>query len=450
MPLNADTFHLSARDLPTRWYNLGADLPRPVDPHLHPGTRQPVAPEDMAAIFPDNLIEQELTTERWIDIPEEVLETYTLWRPTPLVHAKRLERALDTPAKIYYKYEGVSPTGSHKPNTSVAQAWYNKQAGVKRLTTETGAGQWGSSLAFACQRFGLACIVYMVRCSYEQKPYRRVLMNLWGGEVYPSPTDRTAVGRQLREEYPDTPGSLGMAISEAVEDAASSPDTKYALGSVLNHVMLHQTVIGLELQKQLEKTGVEPDILIGCAGGGSNFAGIAFPLIADKIAGRRKNLRVVATEPAACPTLTKGSFDYDFGDTIGMTPLLKMHTLGHRFVPPGIHAGGLRYHGMAPLVSAAVDQGLIEAQSYHQLEVFEACQMFLQNEGILPAPESGHAVVAAIEEARRAKRENRPVTIVFNLSGHGFLDLGSYEAFIAGKLQNYEFSLGAEEEKATV
>jgi len=448
MTIHEETVLLSKRDIPKKWYNLAADLPKPLDPPLHPGTKQPLGPQDMTPIFPMGLIEQEMSPERWIPIPEEVLEVLSLWRPTPLIRAHRLEQALDTPARIFYKYEGVSPAGSHKPNTSVPQAYYNKREGVKRLTTETGAGQWGSALAFACNRFGLKCTIYMVRVSYEQKPYRRTMMRLWGGEVFASPSDKTESGRKILAQHPATLGSLGIAISEAVEDAVHHDDARYTLGSVLNHVLLHQTVIGQEAQAQFDRIGVEPDVLIGCVGGGSNFAGLAFPFLADKISGKRKNLRVVAVEPAACPSITRGRYEYDFGDTVGLTPLIKMHTLGHDFVPPGIHAGGLRYHGMAPLVSAAVEQGLVEAVAVHQLQVFDASRLFFHTEGIIPAPESGHAILAAVEEAKRMKAEKRAGTICFNLSGHGFLDLASYEAFLGGKLQNYEFSLGADEKKA--
>lgn len=437
--------HLSAADMPTRWYNIQADLPVPLDPPLHPVTRQPATAADMSALFPDSLIEQEMTTQRWIDIPEDVLEAYSLWRPTPLFRARALEERLGTPARIYYKYEGVSPAGSHKPNTAIPQAWYNKQAGVKRLTTETGAGQWGSALSFACNRYGMQCTIYMVRVSYETKPYRRTMMEMWGGEVFPSPTDRTQAGRHVRERMPDTLGSLGIAISEAVEDAATTPGTKYALGSVLNHVLLHQTVIGLETQKQLEQIGEKADVLVGCVGGGSNFAGFTFPFVADKIAGKAKDLRVVAVEPAACPTITKGRYEYDYGDTEGLTPLLKMHTLGHDFVPPAIHSGGLRYHGMGPLVSAVVEQGFVDAVSVKQVGVFDACRIFLETEGILPAPEAGHAVRAAIDEALRLKAEGRKGTVVFNLCGHGFLDLPAYQNYVAGKLTNFDFQTGAPE-----
>jgi len=436
MTINSESILLSPADIPTRWYNLAADLAKPLDPPLHPGTHQPLVAADWSALFPDALIEQEMSTQRWIDIPRDVLDVYTMWRPTPLIRARRLEKALGTTARIFFKYEGVSPAGSHKPNTAVPQAWYNSQAGVRRLTTETGAGQWGASLAFACERYGLACTIYMVRVSYQQKPYRRALMHLWGAEVHSSPSTTTESGRQMTAKFPGTNGSLGMAISEAVEDAATHSDTKYALGSVLNHVLLHQTVIGLETKAQLAKAGVVPDILVGCVGGGSNFGGFAFPFLADKIAGPLRDLRVVAVEPTACPTITKGRYDYDAGDTARLTPLLKMHSLGAEFEPPGIHAGGLRYHGMAPLVSAAVEQGLVEATAVHQLDVFEACRLFLRAEGILPAPEAGHALLGAIQEAARCTAEKREANIVFNLCGHGFLDLPSYESFMAGKLQN--------------
>jgi tryptophan synthase beta chain len=382
------------------------------------------------------IIEQEVSQTRWLDIPEEVRSLYRLWRPTPLYRARRLEEALGTPAKVYYKYEGVSPVGSHKPNTAVAQAYYNKKEGVRRLTTETGAGQWGSALALACNYFGLECKVYMVKVSYEQKPYRRILMETWGGEVVPSPSADTAAGRKILQENPDTPGSLGIAISEAVEDAASREDSRYSLGSVLNHVLLHQTVIGLEAQKQMAIAGDYPDVVIACNGGGSNFAGIAFPYLRDKIHGR--DLRIVSAEPSACPTLTRGVFSYDFGDTAQLTPLLPMFTLGHDFIPAGIHAGGLRYHGNAPLVSLAYRNGLIEAVAFGQLECFAAAVRFARSEGILPAPESSHAIRAVILEAERAKEEGKQRVILFNLSGHGHFDLSAYDAYLAGKLQDYE------------
>ncbi len=427
---------LNEKDIPSQWYNLAADLPNPLPPVLHPGTLNPVGPEDFAAIFPMTIIEQEVSQARWIDIPEEVRNLYRLWRPTPLHRAHRLEEALGTPARIYYKYEGVSPVGSHKPNTAVAQAYYSNKEGVKRLTTETGAGQWGSALALACSYFGLECKVYMVRVSYEQKPHRRTLMEMWGTKVVPSPSTDTAAGRKILQDSPDTLGSLGIAISEAVEDAASREDSKYALGSVLNHVLLHQTVIGLEAQEQMAMAGDYPDVVIACNGGGSNFAGIAFPYLRDKIHGR--DLRIVSVEPTACPTLTRGVFSYDFGDATQLTPLLPMFTLGHDFIPAGIHAGGLRYHGNAPLVSLAYRDRLIEAVAFGQIECFAAAVQFARSEGILPAPESSHAIRGVILEAQRAKEEAKERVILFNLSGHGHFDLSAYDAYLAGKLQDYE------------
>jgi tryptophan synthase beta chain len=436
---NRTKYLLDERDIPTRWYNIQADFKTPLAPPLHPGTGQPIGPQDLAPLFPMALIKQEVSRERWIEIPDEVRDVLRLWRPSPLYRARRLEKALGTPARIYYKYEGVSPAGSHKPNTAVAQAYYNKQEGVKRLATETGAGQWGSSLAMACNFFGLQCKVYMVKVSYHQKPYRRVLMETWGAQVVPSPSADTQAGKKVLEQDPDSPGSLGIAISEAVEDAATRDDTKYALGSVLNHVLLHQTVIGLETKKQLEKADDEADIVIGCVGGGSNFAGFAFPFAADKLAGKKKKLRIVAVEPAACPSLTKGKYAYDFGDTVGLTPLVKMHTLGHSFVPPPVHAGGLRYHGMAPLVCKLYDEGVIEAVAVPQTPTFQAALQFAATEGIPPAPEAAHAIRAAMDEALRCKAEGKRRTIVFNLSGHGHFDLSAYEAYMAGKLQDYEY-----------
>lgn len=427
---------LPEAEMPQEWYNIQPDLPRPLPPYLHPATGQPVGPQDLAPIFPMELIQQEVSQERYIPIPDEVQRLYRLWRPTPLRRARRLEAALKTPARIYYKDESVSPAGSHKPNTAVAQAYYNKVAGIKRLATETGAGQWGSALALACNFFGLECTVYMVKVSYHQKPYRRSLMHIWGADVYPSPTDRTQAGRAILAKMPDTPGSLGMAISEAVEDAATHPDTNYSLGSVLNHVMLHQTIVGLETQKQLALAGEEPDILIGCVGGGSNFAGFCFPFVPEKLKGR--NLQIIAVEPAACPTLTKGAYTYDFGDTAGLTPLIMMHTLGHSFVPPGIHAGGLRYHGDAPLLSLLVHEGVIEARAYPQNPVFEAARLFAQNEGIVPAPETAHALKAAVDEAVRCRETSQAKVIVLNFSGHGHFDLAAYDAFLEGKLQDIE------------
>jgi tryptophan synthase beta chain len=431
-------YNLPQNRIPLAWYNIVPDLPRPMAPVLHPGTKKPIGPEDLAPLFPMNLIEQEMSQEREIEIPGPVRQVYAQWRPAPLFRARRLEKALDTPAKIYYKYEGVSPAGSHKPNTAVAQAYYNKIAGTKRLSTETGAGQWGSSLAMACAFFGLECKVYMVRVSYDQKPYRRALMEAYGASVTASPSVETASGRAILAEHPHTSGSLGMAISEAVEVAAQDPETKYALGSVLNHVMLHQTVIGLESIEQMEMTGDEPDVIIGCAGGGSNFAGLTMPYLGRKIKGQCQ-ARVVAVEPAACPSLTKGPFAYDFGDTAHLTPLMKMHTLGSTFVPPGIHAGGLRYHGMSPLVSHVMELGLIEATTVQQLDAFAAGIQFARSEGIVPAPESNHAVAMAIREALQAKQEGKQRTILFVLSGHGNFDMQSYINYQAGKLENYEY-----------
>jgi tryptophan synthase beta chain len=428
---------LPEREIPKKWYNIMADMPNLPKPPLNPATKKPVGPEDLTPIFPMGLIEQEVSTERWIDIPEEVLQIYTLWRPTPLHRAKRLEEALGTPAKIYYKYEGVSPAGSHKPNTSVPQAYYNKIAGIKRIATETGAGQWGSAMALAGSLFGMEITVYMVKVSYNQKPYRRIAMETWGAKVYASPSEFTQAGKKILEQDPDNPGSLGIAISEAVEDAATHSDTNYALGSVLNHVLLHQTIIGLEAKKQFELVGDYPDVIFGCCGGGSNLAGVSFPFIQDKING--KELKVVAVEPASCPTLTKGEFRYDFGDTAGLTPLIMMYTLGHDFVPPGIHAGGLRYHGDAPLICQLYHDGIIEAKAYHQTAVFEAAVLFARSEGIIPAPESAHAVKAAIDEAIQCKEEGKKKTIFFNLSGHGYLDLQAYADYLEGKLEDYEY-----------
>jgi tryptophan synthase beta chain len=430
---------LDEADLPTQWYNIQADLKTPVPPVLHPGTGQPIGPQDLAPLFPMALIAQEVSQERWLDIPEDVRDVLRLWRPSPLYRARRLERALDTPAHIYYKYEGVSPAGSHKPNTSVAQAYYNKLEGVTRLSTETGAGQWGSALAMACSFFGLECKVYMVKISYNQKPYRRVMMETWGAQVVASPSEDTQAGRTVLAQDPDSPGSLGIAISEAVEDAAQRGDTKYSLGSVLNHVLMHQTVIGLEAKKQLALAEDEADIIIGCVGGGSNFAGLSFPFAADKLQGLKSSLRIIAVEPTACPSLTKGKYVYDFGDTVGMTPLVKMHTLGHTFVPAPVHAGGLRYHGMAPLVCKLYDEGIIEAVAVPQLSTFQAALQFARTEGIPPAPESAHAVRVAIDEALRCKEAGTAQTILFNLSGHGHFDLAAYEAYLAGRLQDEDY-----------
>jgi tryptophan synthase beta chain len=432
------TKYLLAEDrIPRHWYNVLADLSSPPAPVLHPGTKQPVTPDDLAPLFPMALIEQEMSGAREIAIPDEVREALALWRPTPLFRARRFERALGTNAHIYYKYEGVSPSGSHKPNTAVAQAYYNAKAGVKRLATETGAGQWGSSLAFAGALFGLRVTVYMVRVSYEQKPYRRSMMHTWGAEVFPSPSEKTNAGRTILARDPLSSGSLGIAISEAVEDAATHDDTKYSLGSVLNHVCMHQTVIGLEAKEQMALAGEYPDVVIGCHGGGSNFSGIALPFARDKIAG--KAVRLVAAEPTSCPSLTKGEYTFDYGDTVGMTPIVKMYTLGHEFMPPGIHAGGLRYHGAAPLVSKLVKEGIIEAVAYAQRPCFEAAVTFARTEGIVPAPESSHAIKAAVEEARRADDEGRTRVILFNLSGHGHFDLAAYDAYLAGKLEDYEY-----------
>jgi len=432
-------FVLAEKDIPTKWYNIAADLKTPPAAVLHPGTGQPIGPADLAPLFPMELIKQEVSTERWIEIPEQVRDVLRLWRPSPLFRARRLEKALGTPARIYYKYEGVSPAGSHKPNTAVAQAYYNKKEKVARIATETGAGQWGSAIALASQMFGLQCKVYMVKVSYQQKPYRRVMMETWGASVVASPSPDTQAGKKILEKDPDSTGSLGIAISEAVEDAATRDDTKYALGSVLNHVLMHQTVIGLEAKKQLEKADDEADVVIGCAGGGSNFAGLSFPFAADKLAGKRKKLRIVAVEPTACPSLTKGVYAYDFGDTVGMTPLVKMHTLGHGFIPAPLHAGGLRYHGMAPLVCKLYDEKVIEAVAVPQLATFQAAIEFARSEGIIPAPESAHAIRVAIDEALRCKKEGKRQTIVFNLSGHGNFDMGAYEQYLAGKLQDYEY-----------
>ncbi len=426
-------FLLTDDRLPTHWYNIAADLPTPPPPPLHPATHQPIGPEALAPLFPLELIKQEVSTERYIEIPEEVRRIYSIWRPSPLIRATFLEQALQTPAHIYYKYEGVSPSGSHKPNTAVAQAYYNKQEGVKRIATETGAGQWGSSLAFACQLFGIECKVYMVRISYNQKPYRRSLMQVWGATVVPSPSPDTEAGRKILAEDPENSGSLGIAISEAVEDAAMREDTKYSLGSVLNHVLLHQTVIGQEAIAQMEMAGEYPDVVIGCAGGGSNAAGLIFPFMKDRLAGKTST-RFLAVEPASCPSLTKGEYRYDFGDTAGLTPLMKMYTLGHTFMPPGIHAGGLRYHAMAPLICHLYDQGYIEARAYPQNACFEAATLFARTEGIVPAPESSHAIRAAIDEAIQAREEGRTRVILFNLSGHGLLDLQAYDDYLAGRL----------------
>jgi tryptophan synthase beta chain len=428
-------FDLTQADIPAHWYNLLPDFPEPLPPPLHPGTKQPLPPEALLDLFPENLVQQEMCAERQVPIPEEVRDIYALWRPTPLLRAVRFEKALQTPAHIYYKYEGASPAGSHKVNTSVPQAYYNKVAGTKRLATETGAGQWGSSLALACRLFGLECNVYMVKVSYQQKPYRRMLMHTWGATVHPSPSDQTEYGRKLLAEDPHCQGSLGIAISEAIEDTVRHPDTKYSLGSVLNHVCLHQTVIGLESIRQMEMAGEEPDVIVGCCGGGSNFAGLAFPFMRKKIM-EKKNYRIVGVEPSACPTLTRGELRYDFGDTAETTPLMMMYTLGHKFMPPSIHSGGLRYHGMSPMVSHACKLGLMEAEAYHQAKVFEVGTLFARTEGIVPAPESAHAIAAVVEEATRARAAGQKRVILFNLSGNGLLDLSAYETYLTGKLQD--------------
>jgi tryptophan synthase beta chain len=433
-------FLLTEKDIPKAWYNIQADLPQPLPPVIHPGTGEPVGPDDLAPLFPMALIGQEVSQERWIEIPDPVRDIYRLWRPTPLYRARRLEKALDTPAHLYYKYEGVSPAGSHKPNTAVAQAFYNKEAGVKGLATETGAGQWGSSLALACSLFDLECDVYMVKVSYQQKPYRRSLMQAFGASVTPSPSDKTNAGRSVLEANPDSPGSLGIAISEAVEVAATSGGAKkYSLGSVLNHVLMHQTVIGLEALEQFELAEEYPDVVIGCTGGGSNFAGFVLPFVRNNLVDG-KQTRVVAVEPAACPSLTKGKYVYDFGDTAMMTPLVKMHTLGHSFIPAPVHAGGLRYHGMAPIVSALLDQGLIEATAIPQNPVFEAALTFARAEAIIPAPEAAHAIRGAIDEALACKESGEKKVIAFNLCGHGHFDMSAYDDYLANKLPDFEFA----------
>jgi tryptophan synthase beta chain len=430
---------LDEEEMPRRWYNVLADLPSPMDPPLHPQTQKPVGPDDLSAIFPMDLIRQEMSPDRYIDMPAEVRDVLSLWRPSPLYRAKRLERHLKTPAKIYYKWEGVSPAGSHKPNTAVPQAYYNMKAGIERIATETGAGQWGSALAFATMLYNLQCTIYMVGSSYTQKPYRKSMMQVWGAECIPSPSTKTKTGQAIRAKDPDTPGSLGMAISEAVEDAATHTNTNYALGSVLNHVCLHQTVIGQECREQLAKVEEYPDVVIGCVGGGSNFAGISFPFAGDKLTGKHKDVDIIGVEPASCPTLTKGLYAYDFGDVAGLTPLLKMFTLGHDFIPPSIHAGGLRYHGDSPIVSKLVHDGVMRAVSYHQSEVFEAAQTFARTEGIIVAPETSHAVKAAIDQALECRKTGEAKTILFNCSGHGNFDMTAYDAYYANKLVDYEY-----------
>ena len=428
---------LDEKEIPKQWYNIQADMPHLPAPGLNPRTNKPLTPDDLLPIFPMDLILQEVSRERWIPIPEEVLDIYSLWRPSPLFRAYRLEQALKTPARLYYKYEGVSPAGSHKPNTAIPQAYYNKKAGIRRLATETGAGQWGSALSLACTMFGLECTVYMVKVSYEQKPYRRSLMQMWGSEVFASPSDRTQAGCSLLAEDPDSLGSLGAAISEAVEDAVTHSDTHYALGSVLNHVCLHQTVIGQEAKMQLAKVGDYPDVILASCGGGSNFAGLSFPFIPDKING--KNIKIIAVEPTACPTLTKGTYAYDYGDTAKMTPIMMMYTLGHDFMPAGIHAGGLRYHGDSPLVSQLLQDGLIEALAVNQTDVFQAADLFAKTEGILPAPESAHAICAAVREAEHCREAMEEKTILFGLSGHGHFDLGAYDLYLTGKIEDYDY-----------
>mgnify|MGYP006282332261 CR=1 FL=1 len=432
---------LPESELPRQWYNIQADMPTPLEPPLHPGTGQPAGPDDLAPIFPMPLIEQEVSQERWIDIPEEILEKYLIWRPTPLYRAYNLEKYLDTPAKIYFKNEGVSPAGSHKPNTAIAQAYYNKISGTKKICTETGAGQWGSALAFCCSLFGLECKVYMVKISFQQKPYRRMMMETWGANCVASPSNETKAGQSILAKNPDSPGSLGIAISEAVEAAVASEENKYSLGSVLNHVMLHQTINGLECQKQLAIAGDYPDVVIGCAGGGSNFAGNCLPFVRDKIHG--KDIDIIGVEPASCPTMTRGPFAYDFGDTVQMTPLLAMHTLGHSFIPEPIHAGGLRYHGMAPIISQLVLDNLIRPVAIQQMETFKAGITFARTEGFISAPETNHAVAITIREALKAKEEGKEKVILMNWSGHGLVDMAAYEAFLHGKLADHELEEGA-------
>ncbi|HOX34533.1 MAG TPA: TrpB-like pyridoxal phosphate-dependent enzyme [Methanoregulaceae archaeon] len=430
---------LDEEEIPRRWYNVLADLPSPMDPPLHPQTQKPVGPGDLSALFPMELIRQEMSPDRFIDIPAEVRDVLTLWRPSPLYRAKRLEQFLKTPAKIYYKWEGVSPAGSHKTNTSVPQAYYNMKAGIERIATETGAGQWGSALAFATMLYDLQCTIYMVRSSYTQKPYRKSMMHVWGAECIPSPSTKTKSGQAMLAKDPDTPGSLGGAISEAVEDAATHSNTNYSLGSVLNHVCLHQTVIGLECREQLQKVDDYPDVVIGCVGGGSNFAGISFPFAGDKMTGKHKEIDIIGVEPASCPSLTKGMYAYDFGDVAGLTPLLKMFTLGHDFIPPSIHAGGLRYHGDSPIVSRLVHDGVMRAVAYHQSEVFDAALTFARTEGIIVAPETSHAVKAAIDQALECRKTGEAKTILFNCSGHGNFDMSAYDAFHAKQLVDYEY-----------
>jgi len=439
-------YMLDEKEIPKYWYNIQADLPEPLPPALHPGSKKPLTPEDLAPLFPMELIKQEVSTERFIEIPDEIRSIYRLWRPTTLFRARRLEKALKTPAKIYYKYEGSSPPGSHKINTAVAQAYYNKKEGINRITTETGAGQWGSALAFAGACFDIEVKVYMVNISYQQKPYRRVMMQVWGADCIPSPSEQTNAGRAVLSKEPDCPGSLGLAISEAVEEAVSREDTHYSLGSVLNHVLLHQTVIGQETKKVLEKIGEYPDIIIGCVGGGSNFAGMFLPFIKDKIDGTHRDLRIINVEPTSCPTLTKGPYRYDFGDEAGMTPLMKMYTLGHGFIPPPVHAGGLRYHGMAPIICHLLNLGLVEARAEQQLGTFTAGVDFARNEGIISAPEANHAIRATIDEAIKCRESGEAKTILFALSGHGHVDMAAYQAYFDGKLADHDYSMEKIEE----
>lgn len=430
---------LEEKEMPTQWYNIMADMPNKPLPPLHPGTKQPIGPDDLAPLFPMGLIQQEVATDTFIDIPEEVQDIYKIWRPSPMYRAYNLEKYLDTPAKIFYKNEGVSPAGSHKPNTAVPQAYYNYKEGVKKITTETGAGQWGSALSFATQLFDIELQVFMVKVSFYQKPYRKMMMNTWGATCIPSPSELTDSGKKILAQDPDSPGSLGIAISEAVEMAAKNDDTRYSLGSVLNHVLLHQTIIGQEARKQLEMMDAEADVVIGCFGGGSNFAGISFPFIRENLVNN-KNIRIIAAEPASCPKLTRGQFQYDFGDTVGLTPLLAMYTLGHNFVPAKIHAGGLRYHGAGTIVSQLLKDNLIQAQSVDQLETFEAGALFARTEGFIPAPETNHAIALAIREAKQAKEEGKEKTIVFNFSGHGMIDLAAYDQYFSGELHNFSVS----------
>ncbi|MCL2144838.1 MAG: TrpB-like pyridoxal phosphate-dependent enzyme [Endomicrobia bacterium] len=430
---------LSEQDMPKQWYNIQADLPEPLEPPYNAREKRPATPDDFKPIFCDEIIKQEMSSERFIDIPEPVREVYKLWRPSPLIRAVNLEKFLDTPAKIYFKNEGVSPSGSHKSNSAIAQAFYNKEAGVKKIATETGAGQWGSALSMACEMFGIECVVYMVKVSYEQKPYRRSLMQVYGAQVFSSPSNRTETGKKVLAEDPDNEGSLGIAISEAIEDVVTSKNAKYSLGSVLNHVAMHQTIIGLEAKKQFEIAGDYPDIVVACLGGGSNFSGAAFPFLMDKLQGKKPYLRAIAAEPSACPKLSKGVLAYDFGDSSGFTPALKMYTLGHTFMPGGIHAGGLRYHGASPLVSALVKHKVVESAVVKQRAVFEAAVAFAKTEGILPAPESAHAIKVVIDEALKAKEEGKAKTILFNLSGHGHFDLSAYDNYLSGKMTDYEY-----------